>query len=144
MADKVIEVKRFDNWPKAERAYDKLYKKHKGTDNLVSISAAMKDDGMYHVTVYQHIPNEKKVFKIDSQRSFDVITDSTEVLAPFDGKVYTSKAAMRAEANARGLVELGNENVDRIQGERRAEIQREMQADTRRDVKEALQRMGHL
>lgn len=41
-----------------------------------------------------------------------VIGDSIELKSMVDGKVYTSKAALRASYRAKGYVEVGNERLD--------------------------------
>lgn len=84
------------------------------------------------------VENAKRIDRPSLNNNFGVITDSTETWSPFDGKTYTSKAKMRNEAKARGLIELGNENVDKIQSKRRAEIIAEQRMSTRGDIEKAL------
>lgn len=123
-------TKQFEGYTAAKVYYDQLEKKCRNgqyayitSDNLVGMRSF-------------ELPSA--VRRHDIQRSRGVINDSTETLAPFDGKVYTSKAKMRAEAKARDLVEIGTENLDRIQSRRREEIVGEQRASVRSDIERSL------
>lgn len=91
-------------------------------------------DGVTTDAYHQAKANEKANKKYNSF----VIGDAIELVAPFDGKTYTSKAKMRAEANARGLIEIGNENIDRVQSAKRREIYTDQRKQVRADIERAL------
>lgn len=138
--------KHFDNYIDAMKYYKDL---EAVSDKLGNVARYMKDPSVNRESVdyevgfrdaYSYGFTEPK--REEVRKSFGLLTDSTETLAPFDGKTYTSKAKMRAEANARGLIEIGNENVDKIQGKRREEIQQEIRRDAREDIKRALHMIG--
>lgn len=135
--EKLIHLSKKDCWTSAMASYEKLRKKYKDTDYIVALMGSRQDDGKYHVRVYENIrekPNKNGIIDYN----YHGVTDNCELVAPFDGKVYTSKAKMRDEARARDLIEIGNENVDKIQSKKRQEIMAEQRASTRGDIERAL------
>lgn len=112
-------------------------------------SCSVKDHSLngyrdgYGCDLYIRTTRIKQKKKTYTQWGGKCESDNIELWSPFDGKTYTSKARMRDEARARGLIEIGNENVEAVQARKRQEIQREQAADVSKDVRKALQQLGY-
>ena len=68
---------------------------------------------MRYVWVKGHGWVERRLFSPRIGVGPSIITDSIEVRSMANGQVYDSKSQYRADLKARGLVELGNEQLKR-------------------------------